>query len=131
MTAAIDSARRDLSFRASDSTPVLFTALSDDRDVWLRRVFPSSSELVPVLIACQQMAGHVEVFDPPVEFTSEFHIARIGDTTFDLEVRLLDNRNRVLARASNVISVMNCSTRQSAQIPTWLQRTLRKKVQHG
>ena len=114
-----------------DCTPMLFAAMADDSSVWLRRIFTATPGLTPVLIACQQMAGHVDIVEPPVDFTSEFHVVRLGDTTFDLEVHLLGVDGRILARSTSVISVVSSSSGQSTPIPPWLSRTLRKKGSHG
>ncbi len=131
MTTFLGSDRLDSSTPIQDCTPSLFAALADDREVWLRRIFASNEQLTPVLIACQQMACDIDVLNPPREVATEFRVVRIGDTTFDVEGRLYGTEERVLARATSVISVTDPTTAESVQIAPWLERTLQRKIQHG
>lgn len=116
---------------SSDYTPILFDRLSSDGGEWLARVFPSNSDLIPVVMARQQMAGHVDLFRPLDLLSSTFRIVRIGSTTFDLEGSLVDQAGRTVARSTTVFAVANRLTSRTSEIPVWLMRTLKRKGSRG
>ncbi len=114
----------DLHAIDNDCTPSLFERLSSDGQTWLAQVFPQDCTFLPVVMARQEMAGHVDLLHPPQLVTSDFRVARLGVTTFDVEGWLVGLYGRTVARSTTVFAVTDRLSARTAVIPAWLSLSL-------
>ena len=114
----------------TDCIPMFLDRLASGAGKWLEDMFPPDSELLPVLLARQEMAGHVNFLTPPDLLNSEYRVVRVGETTFDLQGQLVDLSGRTVARSTTVFAVTNRMTTRTSEIPPWLARTLKRKDSH-